>query len=368
MAEILSAIKSHLKLSDTDVDNWVFKLFSKLSVALCICGSLICVATQYFGDPIICDHHGVDGSIAKAYCWIHGSSYIRKEFEPHFGCVTTQDGLDDEADTGYYQWVIFVLILQGGLFMLPYQVWKFLEGGLMKGFDFQKTKSVIATVDDQLNDFVRRYVRYFTLLMGHSYWYFFQFVACEVFNLVVVVANFKICSAFLGPKWDTYGKDVLHYYSNIPYTVRRSAPNPMCEVFPTKVDCSIENYGPDGEPQFISGLCILSQNIINEKIFLVLWFWYVLLFTVSGFLLLYRAALICVPKFRSYLLAHHSGLKYSNPDVNRVAKKCRLGDWFILEQIARNTNKHFFRMFITDLAKEMTNGDDEHLNLLELKL
>ena len=29
--------------------------------------------------------------------------------------------------------------------------------------------------------------------------------------------------------------------------------------------------------QFHNGLCVLTQNIINEKIYLVLWFWYIFL-------------------------------------------------------------------------------------------
>ena len=30
-----------------------------------------------------------------------------------------------------------------------------------------------------------------------------------------------------------------------------------------------------------SGMCILSQNIINQKIYLVLWFWYVFMLSVG---------------------------------------------------------------------------------------
>ena len=49
--------------------------------------------------------------------------------------------------------------------------------------------------------------------------------------------------------------------------------NPMCAVFPTVTSCDIPNVGAAGGEQIHNGLCVLTQNIINEKIYLVLWFW-----------------------------------------------------------------------------------------------
>ena len=51
--------------------------------------------------------------------------------------------------------------------------------------------------------------------------------------------------------------------------------NPFCQVFPTEVSCTVPNIGAAGGEQNHNGLCILSQNIINEKMYLVIWFWLV---------------------------------------------------------------------------------------------
>ena len=53
--------------------------------------------------------------------------------------------------------------------------------------------------------------------------------------------------------------------------------NPFCQVVPTEVSCTVPNIGAAGGEQNHNGLCILSQNIINEKMYLVIWFWLVLL-------------------------------------------------------------------------------------------
>ena len=65
-------------------------------------------------------------------------------------------------------------------------------------------------------------------------------------------------------------------------------PNPMCDVFPTKVSCDLKIVAETGSVNEKNGFCILSQNIVNEKVFLVLFYWYMLLFIVSALYMLYR--------------------------------------------------------------------------------
>ena len=54
------------------------------------------------------------------------------------------------------------------------------------------------------------------------------------------------------------------------------------------MSCNIPNVGAAGNEQAHNGLCVLTQNIINEKIYLFLWFWYMFLFCVSIFFVFYR--------------------------------------------------------------------------------
>jgi hypothetical protein len=60
--------------------------------------------------------------------------------------------------------------------------------------------------------------------------------------------------------------------------------------------------GTGGEGQTANGICILSQNIINQKIYLVLWFWYILVLLIGVVQLVFEAVVIAVPAFRSLLI------------------------------------------------------------------
>ena len=62
----------------------------------------------------------------------------------------------------------------------------------------------------------------------------------------------------------------------------------MCRAFPTEVSCDFPSVGAAGGSQTTNGLCILTQNNINEKIYLVLWFWYAFLGPVSVLYFCYR--------------------------------------------------------------------------------
>lgn len=59
-------------------------------------------------------------------------------------------------------------------------------------------------------------------------------------------------------------------------------------LFPSQAKCDYYNFGSSGTIQRIDALCILPQNVVNEKIFVFLYFW-------ITFLLLFSLIhLICV--------------------------------------------------------------------------
>lgn len=56
--------------------------------------------------------------------------------------------------------------------------------------------------------------------------------------------------------------------------------------------------GASGREQWHNGLCVLSQNVINEKIYLALWFYLVFVMCSCLIFWFYRVATIFLPQFR----------------------------------------------------------------------
>jgi len=368
MAHLLGDLLKYMSFDEINVDNWMFKMYYKVSMVICMTGATVGIATQYFGDPISCEFQGISSDLAQDYCWIHGSSYIPAEYQPHLKCIVEQEGVmsaDEAPDTSYYQWVTFMFCIQAALFYLPYKIWCALENGVIASFGTEGRTPVMISEDAKYDDgvvqeaVVEKFVKYFKAIFHHNQWYFGYFVACELLNFFLLGVQFTLTDKFLNNKFQWYGMEVAYYYS-IPYRDRMNPTlairNPMCSVFPTVTSCSIPNVGAAGGEQIHNGLCVLTQNIINEKIYLVLWFWYAFLAPFSICFIAYRIITIFFSGVRFALLYRTVRRKYDDDIRKRlqyVLEKCYIGDWFVLYQLAKNCNPYFYREFIRELAREL---------------
>lgn len=48
-------------------------------------------------------------------------------------------------------------------------------------------------------------------------------------------------------------------------------------LFPSQAKCDYFNFGSSGTIQHIDSLCMLPQNVVNEKVFVFLYFWMIIL-------------------------------------------------------------------------------------------
>merc|ERR1712106_381609 len=175
---------------------------------------------------------------------------------------------------------------------------------------------------------------------------------CEILNLVVDVANIYLTDFFLGGRFMKYGTQVMKYLTYDQFS-RTEMPNPMCTVFPTVTSCTFHSVGTAAGEQKFNSLCVLSLNIINEKVYLLLWFWLFSLTILTCIHLIFRLAIIIIHPLR-YILIIIKTRGFTNSDLNtckNVLEHCYLGDWFVLYQLSKNSNTYFFRYLLRHLEK-----------------
>ena len=62
--------------------------------------------------------------------------------------------------------------------------------------------------------------------------------------------------------------------------------------------CDWYRFGTGGKQETINAICVLALNIINEKIYVFLWFWFVFVAMFSAMAILYRMVMLLVPGLR----------------------------------------------------------------------
>ena len=90
----------------------------------------------------------------------------------------------------------------------------------------------------------------------------------------------------------TYGIKVLSFLEADP----EKRIDPMSAVFPRVTKCSFFKYGPSGTPQTHDAICVLPVNIVNEKIYVFLWFWMILLSALTVFSVMYHIFQVWIHK------------------------------------------------------------------------
>jgi len=366
MLGYLGDFKGLVKFKKCLIDNTTFRLHYQYTFAVLCLGSLLNTANQYFGNPIDCIVDGVPGSIFNTYCWIHGTftlpsqltgrkgrdfphpgvgPYPRIEDDPNLVEVTEEG---DEIRHAWYQWVVFVLFFQAVLCYMPHYLWKSWEGGklslLLQNLDEKKLYDDPETTKERRSVIVKYIL---TNIRKHNL-YVFKFIFCEFLNLVNIVCQMFLMNSFLGGQFTTYGSEVL----SITNMDMEKRVDPMAKVFPKMSKCTFHKYGPSGTIVNHDGLCILPVNIINEKIYVFLWFWYVVLVTWTCAFLCFRVVTI-VSKYSRYLVFCKNSKSSNKGDIAMVMQNLWFGDWFILMQLCNNMNPMVFHDLVTDLREKM---------------
>jgi len=353
-----------LKIDAIKIDNNVFKLHYRATFIVMACACIFITANSYIGDPIDCMVAGVPGDMMDTYCWIHSTYSIPSRWVgkkgvdvPHPGVAPVAD-LEDGTEIKYhkwYQWVSFFLCLEALFFYLPRFIWKGAENG--------KVAMLVGNLKDPLlsdkakETQIDEIVKYYRKHRGTHFFYALRFFALEVYNFANVICQMYFIDFFLGGEFQTYGMDVLNY-TGLEHEDR---PDPMAKVFPKVTKCTFHKYGPSGTVEKKDGLCTLPVNIINEKLFIFIWFWLIFVAVCSGLYLIFRLSTLLADQMRVGLITVHGGRSCRRSDVEAILEPAgftwteNIGDWFLLHLVCKNLNV----LLVNDLIRNLHKADED---------
>ena len=158
---------------------------------------------------------------------------------------------------------------------------------------------------------------------------------CELANLVIVVTSLTLTNIFLGGEFWKFGTAAVQWQ----WLEEEERLDPLSRVFPKMTKCDFHLYGPSGTLQNVDALCVLGVNVLNEKIFLVLWFWLLLLLLVSAGQVLLRFVLLLNPSRRVHILClslwpEMPCIKAEARTLENLSISIPYNDWLVLARLA----------------------------------
>ena len=321
---LLAQVRSLFKRGSVKKGNIVFTFHQTFTFVGIVTGLIFVTSMNYFNrNAITCQK---ETAYVKNYCFLHGSSHIRGELRRYLssgtGCTANdQDDEDEEfRNTNYYIWLPSILIAISLITRLPGIIWTNM-------FEMGRMERLVE--DCRLGDqklIVKTAAKLQKMLKGQiqPIVYNLGFALCEILNIGAILINGTILNLLFNAKFTDYGLEAYEYFTfqrNPGLPEQPTPPNPLCNVFPTEVSCTVQYGSITGGTNKENTLCLLSNNVFNQYFFLILWWWWALLFVISCIGLLYRLPQLAVPRFASLLLfLWMNMMTYSEESKQKVAR------------------------------------------------
>lgn len=283
--DAVSSFASWSKLVGTRDDDFIDRLNHIYTVIILIIFSMVVTGGTYIGKAISCwipvEAKGREDYV-ETVCWT-GQTYH----------VSHQDSLHDgkKAVIHYYLWVPIILLFQASMFKIPNILWHMSNRGSGMNLDKISTLSEKTQMESEsdrnetiehIGNYINRWImanqrRSKNILSRfrprRGAYMTTIFFLMKLLYCVNAISQFFILGLLLKIDFAKYGLKVSSY--------ARSDTVMMDEyIFPRTVYCDFQIRQLKNNP-ILTTQCVLPINVLNEKVFIFLWFWLCLVSTLS---------------------------------------------------------------------------------------
>lgn len=354
-------------------DDFPFRLFYGFTCGvLFLCTSLLGIQ-EFSGKNIDCfTHSGMNHRAILQYCWVSGTQNLidSRESVKEFGDETCYrhgkywrnsqgENCADAMTHSYYQWVPYVLLLQGCLFYFPRLYWLHLEEKKMDSFSdgVRAVAAQRAEVDEKVKTVSKNVADYINLPEAGHFRYGMGYLSAQILNAVMLCAVVYFNNIFL----DGHFYDLGFRWLSAVLEPSHDSAQLLQETFPRLTSCQFVQYATSGRLTKSSYMCVLAPNIVSEKIFVFLWFWYLLLSIVIVVNILLVMSMIpgrlCFRRIylmRAAWTRKVGSMVNENTALNRKLSSMSFGQFLFLYMLGRNVQYGVYKKILQELAGSRT--------------
>ncbi|VUZ49197.1 unnamed protein product [Hymenolepis diminuta] len=317
-SEFMNFYKKYQAATLIGIQDWADRMsYTHSTIIFLLCTAIVSAKT-YILSPLACHVPTVPSgsdfdSYFNSWCWVHGTTPIRiNESIPEDDAAWEE--LENERRITYYQWVPFILGLQTIMFYLPHVAWQNvtfnrlgadLTAIVVKAMDALKTTSpearekIIANVANRLELllFAHRDIRrgkraalkrkiynicgIFFVSKRMGTWTVFSYLCIKILYLTNAIGQLYLIKHFLG-----YDEDMMGFGIHLANSLVSGSKWQESNYFPRVAFCSITIRHLGQTNNRYMGMCALAINMLNEKLYVFLWFWTLVVAISTGFSLI----------------------------------------------------------------------------------
>lgn len=295
-----------INLSTLDYTERFSAVLTPMIITVC---SLLTTFKQYILQSISCYFMGSpSGGVNVAeyvenFCWVEGTRSF------NLSTIPTKEQLLKYEVNKYYQFVPFVLSFQAIICLIPAVVSTSLSNNL------KRILSLAKKIEDDERKYLSKVVdRLINFRKQRCCYHFFLTLFTKVLYVGMYVGQLALINKYLSDHRIFFGIELLMDLS-------QGRTWTFTQVFPRIGFCLVDLRNV-GSTQTLIAQCALPANMINEKIYIFIWLWFMvgLLLTVLGFVPFLIKVCMKLPQWGSL-------------DGALVANKMAYHDNFILRKV-----------------------------------
>lgn len=157
----------------------------------------------------------------------------------------------------------------------------------------------------------------------------------DILNLIISIIQFIILNKEISNEYEI---NFLNYFK-------------IANVFPTLSICRINKYGSTIEQT--SFQCSISQNVINDKFYSFLWYWFQFLILFNTIKIVYQIMISNIKHCNSLRRALIWREIEEEKMLTTVLRQTTVGGWLVLKHVSSRSDNDLFEMIIVAIYNRL---------------